>query len=114
MRRKTRRVLTYALCDSGAVIREAGVTEGHHGLSHHGENEDKKKKLTKDDQFHVRQLAYFLDKLKKGGAAGKGKGGASDGGSSMWGSSTDGGSSFSGSVSGGTHSHHSGSVPSGS
>ena len=52
------------MCDSGAVIREAGVTASHHGLSPHGENEDKKKKLTKVDQFHVRQLAYFLNKLK--------------------------------------------------
>ena len=64
MQTDSTRVLTYALCDSGSVIREAGVTESHHGLSHHGENEDKKKKLTKVDQFHVRQLAYFLDKLK--------------------------------------------------
>ena len=65
MQTDSTRVLTYTLCDSGAVIPEAGVTESHHGLSHHGEDEGKKQKLTKIDQFHVRQLAYFLDKLKK-------------------------------------------------
>lgn len=64
MQTDSTRILTYALCDSGAVIPEAGVSEGHHGLSHHGENADKKKKLTKIDQFHVRQLAYFLEKLQ--------------------------------------------------
>jgi hypothetical protein len=65
MQTDSTRVLTYALCDSGSPLPESGVTESHHGLSHHGENEDKKKKLTKVDQFHVRQLAYFLKKLKE-------------------------------------------------
>lgn len=58
------RVATYSICDSGSPIPESGVNEGHHGLSHHGGDEEKKKKLTKIDQFHVRQLAYFFEKLK--------------------------------------------------
>ncbi len=65
MQTDSTRILTYALCDAGAPIPESGVNEGHHGLSHHGEDEGKKAKLTKIDQFHVSQLAYFLKKLKE-------------------------------------------------
>jgi hypothetical protein len=65
MQTDSTRVVTYALCDSGSPLPESGVNEGHHGLSHHNENAEKKKKLTKIDQFHVRQLAYFLKKLKE-------------------------------------------------
>ena len=56
------RIITYSICDAGAPIPESGVTESHHGLSHHGNKEDVLKKLTKIDQFHVKQLAYFLKK----------------------------------------------------
>ncbi|MCR9116682.1 MAG: DUF1552 domain-containing protein [bacterium] len=65
MQTDSTRILTYTLCDAGAPIPESGVTEGHHGVSHHGENPEKKAKLTKIDQFHVRQLGYFLQKLKE-------------------------------------------------
>lgn len=65
MQTDSTRILTYALCDAGAPIPESGVNEGHHGLSHHGENEVKKAKLTKIDQFHVKQLGYFLKKLRE-------------------------------------------------
>ncbi len=41
-----------------------GVNEGHHGLSHHRRAQDKMDKIAKIDAFYVRQLAYFLDKLK--------------------------------------------------
>jgi hypothetical protein len=40
------------------------VAEGHHDLSHHGNDETKKKKLAKINRFHITQLAYFLEKLK--------------------------------------------------
>jgi hypothetical protein len=58
------RVITYAVSDHGAPIRDSGVNDGHHGLSHHGNDAEKKKKLTQIDRFHVTQLAYFLKKLK--------------------------------------------------
>jgi len=64
MQTDSTRIMTYSLCDSGAVIPESGIKEAHHGLSHHGNNVEKLKKLTKIDQFHVKQLAYFLKKLK--------------------------------------------------
>ena len=41
------------------------VPEGHHDLSHHGNDEAKKAKIRKINLFHMNQLAYFLDKLNK-------------------------------------------------
>lgn len=41
-----------------------GVNEGHHGLSHHRRAQDKMDKIAKIDAFYVRQLAYFLEKMK--------------------------------------------------
>lgn len=42
-----------------------GFGEGHHDLSHHGGNAEKKQKVAKINRFHVEQLAYFLDKLRR-------------------------------------------------
>ncbi len=41
-----------------------GVTEGHHELSHHGNNAEKKEKIAKINRFHMEQVAYFLGKLQ--------------------------------------------------
>lgn len=41
-----------------------GVSEGHHDLSHHGNDEEKKKKIAKINRFHVEQFAGFLQRLK--------------------------------------------------
>jgi hypothetical protein len=41
-----------------------GVRDGHHDLSHHGGDEEKKDKIAKINRFHAAQFAYFLDKLK--------------------------------------------------
>ena len=41
-----------------------GVREGHHELSHHGNNEDKLAKLRKIDRFNVSLYAYILDRMK--------------------------------------------------
>jgi hypothetical protein len=43
---------------------ELGISDGHHGLSHHGGDPEKIEKVSKINAFHVRQFAYFLDKLK--------------------------------------------------
>jgi len=40
------------------------VSEGHHDLSHHGNNPAKKEKIAKINRFHITQFAYFLEKLK--------------------------------------------------
>jgi hypothetical protein len=42
----------------------AGVPEGHHDLSHHGNDAKKKEKIRDINKFHVTQLAYLLQKLK--------------------------------------------------
>jgi hypothetical protein len=41
-----------------------GVPEGHHDLSHHGNEKKKLEKIQKINQFHMTQLAYLLGKLK--------------------------------------------------
>ena len=40
------------------------VPEGHHDLSHHGGDKEKHEKLMRINTWHVRQLAYFLEKMK--------------------------------------------------
>src|SRR5207249_4807266 len=40
------------------------VAEGHHDLSHHGNDQAKLEKIAKINRFHITQLAYFLEKLK--------------------------------------------------
>ena len=41
-----------------------GVPEGHHDLSHHGNKEEKKKKIARINQYHIANFAYFIEKLK--------------------------------------------------
>ncbi len=41
-----------------------GVNEGHHELSHHGNNAEKKAKIAKINHFHMEQFADFIGKLK--------------------------------------------------
>ncbi len=40
------------------------MPEGHHQVSHHGNDPQKQAKIQKIDHFNVTQLAYFLTKLK--------------------------------------------------
>ncbi len=49
---------------SNRVYREAGVTDGHHTVSHHGHDESKLSAIRKIDFFNVTQLAYFLERMK--------------------------------------------------
>jgi hypothetical protein len=41
-----------------------GVNDGHHDLSHHMNKPETIEKITQINTFHVRQFAYFLEKLK--------------------------------------------------
>ncbi len=41
-----------------------GVNEGHHDLSHHGNDPEKKAKIAKINRFHAEQFAYFLDRMR--------------------------------------------------
>src|SRR5580698_3266028 len=44
---------------------ESGVTTGFHGASHHAENPANIERYSHINQYHVKMLAYFVDKLKK-------------------------------------------------
>jgi hypothetical protein len=60
------RVCTFVLANEGSNRPYAfiGVPEGHHDLSHHGNDPKKRAKIREINRFHVAQLAYLLRKLK--------------------------------------------------
>jgi len=60
------RVVTFVAANEGSnrPYSFIGVPEGHHDLSHHGNDLKKKEKIRDINKFHVTQLAYFLEKLK--------------------------------------------------
>jgi hypothetical protein len=60
----TSRVFTAGFGMHNNVIELEGVTEGYHGLSHHGNLEDKLKQLQIIETFYIAQMARFMDKLK--------------------------------------------------
>ncbi|MFN0199192.1 MAG: DUF1552 domain-containing protein [Planctomycetaceae bacterium] len=61
------RVITYVLANEGSnkPYPFINVSEGHHDLSHHGNDEEKKAKIRQINLFHMQQFAYLLDKLNK-------------------------------------------------
>jgi len=60
------RVATYVVANEGSnkPYPFIGVSEGHHDLSHHENNQKKKEKIRDINRFHVKQLAYLLGKLQ--------------------------------------------------
>jgi hypothetical protein len=60
------RIATFMLANEGSnrSYREIDITDGHHDLSHHGGDPKKHAKIRDINRFHVRQLAYLLEKLK--------------------------------------------------
>jgi hypothetical protein len=60
------RIATFVFANDGSnrSYRDYGVAEGHHDMSHHGNNKNKKAKIQKINQFHIEQVAYLLGKLK--------------------------------------------------
>jgi hypothetical protein len=59
------RTVTFAFANDGSnrSYRFLDVPEGHHDLSHHGNDKAKLTKIQKINQFHIEQLAYLLTKL---------------------------------------------------
>jgi hypothetical protein len=43
---------------------EIGITEGHHGLTHHQGNPEKIEKVRQINEYHIKQFTYLLDRLK--------------------------------------------------
>ncbi len=62
----TTRISTFMVAHDGSnrSYPFIGVSEGHHDLSHHGNDEVKKQKIAQINRFHTTQFAYFLEKLK--------------------------------------------------
>lgn len=62
----TTRISTFMLAHDGSnrSFPEVGVTDAHHGISHHQGDPERLEKLAKIDEFYSEQFAYFLDKLK--------------------------------------------------
>ncbi|MBI1839966.1 MAG: DUF1552 domain-containing protein [Verrucomicrobia bacterium] len=60
------RVATYVVAHDGSnrPYPEVGVTDGHHDLSHHGGDKEKRAKLAKINRHHIALFAEFLAKLK--------------------------------------------------
>ncbi len=60
------RVATMLLAHDGSnrSFLEIGIPEGHHDLSHHGNNEEKVQKISEIDQWYVKQLAKFIEKMR--------------------------------------------------
>jgi len=60
------RIATMMFANAGdnKNYRKIGVAEGHHDLSHHGENPEKLEKLSKINHFQIEQLSYLLQKMK--------------------------------------------------
>lgn len=60
------RVCTFVLANEGSnkPYPFINVSEGHHDLSHHGNDAAKKAKIREINTFHVRQLAYLLEKMQ--------------------------------------------------
>src|SRR5262245_27856806 len=62
----TTRISTFILAHDGSNRQYPfiGVRDGHHDLSHHNGDEEKKAKIARINRFHVSQFARFLSKLK--------------------------------------------------
>ncbi len=60
------RIATFMYANEGSNKSYAfiGVGEGHHDLSHHGGNGEKKEKIKRINKFHIEQFAAFLAKMK--------------------------------------------------
>lgn len=60
------RIATFPFANEGSNKDYAmiEVSDGHHELSHHGNNKEKLAKIAKINAYHLQHLAYFLEKLK--------------------------------------------------
>jgi hypothetical protein len=60
------RYSTFVFANEGSdrSYKMIGISEGHHGLSHHGGNKSNHEKIAKINQFHLEHLAYLVGKLK--------------------------------------------------
>jgi hypothetical protein len=59
------RVMTFMYANAGSnrSYRNLEINQGHHELSHHGNDRDKQAKISQINQFHAGLFARFLDRL---------------------------------------------------
>ena len=59
------RIATFMFANDGSnrSFSAIGVSEGHHDISHHGNEAEKLRKKQMIDLFQVKQLAYLLEKM---------------------------------------------------
>src|SRR4029077_14902108 len=62
----TTRVATFVVANEGSnkSYPFLDAPEGHHDLSHHGNDAAKQEKIRRINRFHVKQFAHLLEKLK--------------------------------------------------
>ena len=60
------RVVTFhrAIEQSNRAYREIVISDSHHGLTHHGGDQEKIEKCIRINRYEVEQFAYFIGKLK--------------------------------------------------
>jgi lysophospholipase L1-like esterase len=60
------RIATFIVAHDGSnrPNPDSGIRDGHHDLSHHRNDEEKKKKLAQINRYHAGQFARLLDRLK--------------------------------------------------
>ncbi|HEY8503798.1 MAG TPA: DUF1552 domain-containing protein [Gemmataceae bacterium] len=60
------RVATFPFANEGSnrPYPFIGVNDGHHDLSHHGNNKEKMDKIAKINRFHMEQFAYLVERLR--------------------------------------------------
>jgi Protein of unknown function (DUF1552) len=61
------RIATFVFANDGSnrSYPSIGVPEGHHDLSHHGQDTQKCTKIQTINRFHVEQFAYLVERLKE-------------------------------------------------
>jgi hypothetical protein len=66
LRMDATRICTFAMGveQSRRVYREIGITEEHHGLTHHARDPVKIEKVGKIDRYMVEQFAYLVERMK--------------------------------------------------
>jgi hypothetical protein len=60
------RIATFMLANEGSnrSFRLINIPDGHHDLSHHGNDKEKQRKIREINHFQMQQFAYFLEKLQ--------------------------------------------------
>lgn len=60
------RIVTFVMKHDGSndAYPQIGIRDGHHDLSHHQNDTEKRKKIAQINRFHMEQFAYLLGKLR--------------------------------------------------